>query len=283
MTYVEALGREVAQMAPMLNPDAQGRPTPFRRRLADVSAARRNPPARRNHPQTFHVFAGHRGQRGSGPAPAHARPHGGAARNRFQPRLDGRAGFQPEGAGGDSPHPAARNDAAGDGLDARTRLRLHQPRFDLRPAVPDAGIVQRNARHRVADEARPARRVQLRARAVDQAVAENSGTQNPALAGNQTGSAQARHRTAHGGRPIRLYRHGPFREADRRTRRGAAREKAPAEFSGLQHARRLGHLRVRHVAAFRRSPTPTGRTRRNCRNGRPPWTPATCRCTGRIS
>ena len=74
--------------------------------------------------------------------------------------------------------------------------------------------------------------------------------ENPAHAGNQAGSAQARHRKAHGGRPIRLYRHGPFREADRRTGRGAAREKAPAEFSGLQHARRLGHLRVRHVEHF---------------------------------
>ncbi len=59
MAYVEALGREVAKMAPMLNPAAQGRPTPFRRRLANISAARRNPPARRNHPQTFHFCAGH--------------------------------------------------------------------------------------------------------------------------------------------------------------------------------------------------------------------------------
>ena len=69
-------------------------------------------------------------------------------------------------------------------------------------------------------------------------------------AGKQTGSAQARHRTAHGGRPIRLYRHGPFCEADRRTRHRAAREKIAAEFSGLQHARRLGHLRVRHERRF---------------------------------
>jgi oxygen-independent coproporphyrinogen-3 oxidase len=46
--------------------------------------------------------------------------------------------FNPQSAGGDSPHPAARNDAAGDGLDARTRLRLDQSRFDLRPAVSDA-------------------------------------------------------------------------------------------------------------------------------------------------
>jgi hypothetical protein len=96
MAYVDYLGREVAEMAPMLNPAAQSRATPFRRRLADVFAAGRNPPARRNHPQTFHVFAGHRSQRGSGPAPAHARAHGRAARDRFQPRLDGRAGFQPE-------------------------------------------------------------------------------------------------------------------------------------------------------------------------------------------
>ena len=59
-----------------VEPAAQSRATPLRRRLADFFEARRNPPARRNHPQTFHVFAGHRSQRGSGPAPAHARAHG---------------------------------------------------------------------------------------------------------------------------------------------------------------------------------------------------------------
>ena len=139
MAYIEALGREVARHGADAEQGSQGRATPFRRRLADVFAAGRNPPPRRNHPQAFHVFAGHRSERGGGSAPAHARAHGRAARNRFQPRLDGRAGFQSESAGGDSPHPAARDDAAGDGLDARTRLQLDQSRFDLRPAAPDAG------------------------------------------------------------------------------------------------------------------------------------------------
>ena len=120
--YLDYLDREVAQMAPRLNPERKVGPAPFRRRLAHVFAAGRNPPAGRNHPPAFHVFAGHRSERGGGPAPADARAPGGVARDRLQPRLDGRAGFQPAGAGGRSPHPAAGDDAAGDGLDARTGL-----------------------------------------------------------------------------------------------------------------------------------------------------------------
>ena len=53
--YVEYLGREVAAMAPTAQPAPQGRPTPLRRRFAHVSAPRRNPPARRHHPQTLHA------------------------------------------------------------------------------------------------------------------------------------------------------------------------------------------------------------------------------------
>ena len=37
------------------------------------------------------------------------------------------------------------------------------------------------------------------------------------------------------------------------------------------------------MSAFRRSPTPTGRTKRSCPKWQRPWMPATCRCTRRIS
>ena len=60
MAYLEYLDREMAQMAPRLNPQRKVGAIAFRRRHADVSAAGRNPPARRNHPSTFHICAGHR-------------------------------------------------------------------------------------------------------------------------------------------------------------------------------------------------------------------------------
>ena len=49
---------------------------------------------------------------------------------------------------------------------------------------------------------------------------------------------------------------------------------APAQFPGLQHPRRRGHLRVRHVEHLADPRRPTGKTKRSCRNTSWRWTPA---------
>ena len=50
MAYVEALGREVVKMAPLLNRRRKTVQLHLGRRLADVSHAGRNPQTRRHHP-----------------------------------------------------------------------------------------------------------------------------------------------------------------------------------------------------------------------------------------
>jgi len=53
--------------------------------------------------------------------------------------------------------------------------------------------------------------------------------------------------TAHGEQSLRLHRHGSFRAPDRRTGRGPAQQAVAAQFPRLQHPGRDGYLRVRHV------------------------------------
>jgi oxygen-independent coproporphyrinogen III oxidase len=102
--------------------------------------------------------------------------------------------FNPAGAGGRSSHPA--REMTQQAMDWMRELGYGSINLDLIYGLPhQTGVVQRNARHRADDETGPAGGVQLRARAVDQARAKDSGAKSPAHAGIETAGAQARHRT----------------------------------------------------------------------------------------
>jgi len=66
----------------------QSRATPLRRRLATFLKRMKSAGSAKSSTSTS-IFVGHRSQCGSGPAPAHARAHGRAARDWFQPRSMG--------------------------------------------------------------------------------------------------------------------------------------------------------------------------------------------------
>ena len=161
-------------------------------------------------------------------------------------------------------------------------LSLRQHRPDLRPALSDAAVLCQDARGDSHAEAGPLCRLQLRPCAVDEAGAEDSEARGPALAGNQAGVAQADHRAADF-RGLRVYRHGPLRARGRRAGRGAAAEDVAAQFPGLQHARRGGHLRVRHVVHLAGGGLLLAEPQGAAGLLRRRWTPASCRCTAATS
>src|SRR5206468_7304485 len=84
---------------------------------------------------------------------------------------------------------------------------------------------------------------QLRSRAMVEARAENSRSRRAPFRGSEAAASQTYDRETLFQR-LPLYWHGSLRAGGRRTRRRATRKNLAAEFPGLQHARRSGHLRV---------------------------------------
>ena len=99
---------------------------------------------------------------------------------------------------------------------ARGRFSIRQPGLDLRFALPDGRILRQDpgGDHRAG--AGPAGGVQLRARAVDEAGAKDSGTGGRlAQRRNQAEHSKTGHREADAERPLHLHRHGSLCAARR--------------------------------------------------------------------
>ena len=83
--------------------------------------------------------------------------------------------FNPKVQDGGASDSAARANRASHRVGARGRVSIRQPGFDLRLALPDGGVLRENAGRNHRAGAGPAGGVQLRARAVDEAGAKDSG------------------------------------------------------------------------------------------------------------
>ncbi len=118
------------------------------------------------------------------------------ARARLQPHVGRRAGLRPGRAEGGEPRSRARTRRARDRRGARERLRLGQPRPDLRPAAADARELQGDARQGDRRLARPHRALQLRAPAAAVQAAAPHPRCRAAVAGDQARDPHARDRAA---------------------------------------------------------------------------------------
>ena len=169
------------------------------------------------------------------PARHDARAPRRAARPGLHAALARHPGFQRRDAAPGQPHPDAGARRGARRRRARRGLRVDQLRPDLRPARADARVDARDGRRGAGARARSARRLQLRARAVDQTAAAqvprrpDPGRRREARALRDRARAAPRRR-------LRRARPRSLRQAGRRPRaRGRGRDDAP-QLPGLHGA-----------------------------------------------
>ena len=144
------------------------------------------------------------------------------ARTRLQPRRARRAGLRPGGAEGGEPHPAVEMTLALIDAARANGFRVGQPRPDLRPAAAELSSF-----HRTLDKVlalRPDRIALYNYAHLPAAFKPQRRIDDADLPTRRDAAAILRARSRElRPRRLRLHRHGPLRQARRRTRGGAAR------------------------------------------------------------